>query len=210
MKTLTAALLMVLALASPSAAQDAPYISVRPFLMISEQEFRAVTTFEAIYGQASQTFWGGGVSLTQEDRFYLDLAASQFNKTGQRAFRTVGGQVFRLGIADTVTITPLELTAGYRFHHWSRVIPYVGGGIGLYRYKEAAAFSTPDENVDTHHAGAIFEGGVEVRLHRWIGAGVDAHFTHVPGILGIGGISQDVSENDLGGISVRAKIIVGR
>jgi opacity protein-like surface antigen len=213
MKTLTttmAAALVAIAVASPAAAQSRPYLSVRPFVMISEQEFRAVNTFEAIYGQANEMFWGGGVSLTQEDRYYLDVTASQFKKTGQRAFRTVGGEVFRLGIADRITITPLEFTGGYRFHRWKRALPYVGAGIGLYRYKESSDFATADENVDTRHAGAIVEGGVEFRLHRWIGAGVDAHFTHVPGILGDAGISKDVSEQDLGGISARVRVIVGR
>jgi len=56
----------------------------------------------------------------------------------------------------------------------------------------------------------IFEGGVEIRLHRYIGVAVDLRYNYVPGILGEGGISQLADENDLGGIAARVKLVVGR
>ena len=92
----------------------------------------------------------------------------------------------------------------------SRFIPYVGGGLGLYRYEQTSEFATDDENIDTRHAGVILEGGVEIRLHRWIGLGVDLRYNYVPGILGEGGISQLADENDLGGIAARVKLVIGR
>ena len=184
-------------------------LSFRPFVMGVEQQFAASQTFGAVFGQRNQTLVGGGLNITQDNTFYLELSASRFKKTGQRAFLNAG-QAFRLGIPLRATITPFEMTGGYRFRQWPRVIPYAGGGVGLYKYTETSDFSTDDENVDTRHAGAILEGGVEVRLHRWIGVAVDAHYTYVPGILGSGGISQDAHEKDLGGISARFKVIVGR
>jgi len=51
---------------------------------------------------------------------------------------------------------------------------------------------------------------VELRVHRWVGVGVDAQFTHIARILGQGGISKDAGENDLGGTAARVKIMVGR
>jgi hypothetical protein len=50
---------------------------------------------------------------------------------------------------------------------------------------------------------------VEFRVSRWIGISGDAQYTYVPGILGIGGISQDANEKDLGGIAARVRVIVG-
>jgi opacity protein-like surface antigen len=204
-------LTLTVALAAPAmAGEDPPYLSVRPFAMIGEQDFAAVNTFNAVFGQRNEGFWGGGVSVLQEDRYYVDLTASKFKKSGQRAFRDANGNVFRLGIPVRTSLVPLELTGGYRFHFWSHVIPYAGGGVGLYHYKEDSDFAEPGENVDASHLGAVIEGGAEVRLHRWIGAGVDVHYTHVPGIIGTGGISKDVNENDLGGVSVRLRVLVGR
>jgi hypothetical protein len=96
----------------------------------------------------------------------------------------------------------------------------VGGGIGSYHYTEQSDFADPSENVDTTHQGYIFDGGVEVRLHRWVGVAGDAHYTHVPGILGHGGVSQQFAEDpsnaqrnkekDLGGWAFRVKLVVGR
>jgi hypothetical protein len=43
-----------------------------------------------------------------------------------------------------------------------------------------------------------------------VGIAGDVQYTRVPGILGKGGISKDAGENDLGGISVRLRVTVGR
>ncbi len=203
-----AALLIALLAAAPAAAQG---LSFRPFVMFTEQQFDATQTFEATFGSARQGFWGGGLSITQDDQVYLDLSAARFEKTGTRAF-FVNGSAFSTGIAQTVTITPLEMTGGYRFHPAPRIIPTVGGGIGLYRYKQVSEFSTDEENIDTRHVGLVVEGGVEVRLHRWFGVAADAHYTYVPGILGEepGAFSTDAGEKNLGGIAARVKVIVGR
>jgi outer membrane protein W len=37
--------------------------------------------------------------------------------------------VFKLGIANTVTLKPITVTAGWRFAH-ERATPYVGVGVG--------------------------------------------------------------------------------
>jgi len=201
-----ALVLLALSAASSASAQE---LSFRPFLMFAEQKFVATQTFEATFGQATQSFWGGGLNITSDDRYYLELSASRFDKTGTRAF-LFDGTAFDLHIAQRVTITPLEIAAGYRFHRWDKVLPTLGGGVGVYKYKQASDFSSDAENVDTQHAGLIVEGGVEVRLHRWLGVAGDVHYTYVPGILGDAGFSKDVGEKDLGGLSARVKLIVGK
>lgn len=197
---------VALGVAAPAGAQD---FSFRPFAMFSEQKFAASQTFNAVFGSSTGSFFGGGLNITQDDRFYLELSASRFKKTGQRALVN-NGQTFPLGIPLQATVTPLELTVGYRFATNPRVRPYAGGGIGLYRYQETSGFSTDAENVDAQHAGAIVEGGAEVRLHRWFGVAADVHYTYVPGILGDGGLSKDLNEKSLGGFSFRVKAIVGK
>ena len=203
----TAAVFVVaLAAAIPASAQD---LSFRPFLMFSAQKFSATQTFEATFGQATEQFWGGGINVTSDDQFYLELSASRFDKTGTRAF-FFDGTAYDLHIAQKVTMTPFEITGGYRVKRWNGIRPTFGAGIGVYRYKQVSDFSTGDENVDTRHAGFIVEGGLELRLHRWFGIVGDVHYTHVPGILGDAGFSKDVGEKDLGGVAGRVKVIVGR
>jgi hypothetical protein len=206
---------LVLALASTTvvAAQtdDTPPLSLRPFFMAAGERFAAKNSFEAVFGQSVEPFLGGGLQLVDRGGFFIELTASRFKKTGQRAFRA-NNQNFGLGIPLTATITPLEVAGGYRFKlpGSPRLVPYVGAGAGSYGYKETSKFSDASEDVDTRHAGYLAVGGVEFRLHRWVGVSVDAQYTRVLGILGTGGISQDAGEKDLGGIAARVKVIVGR
>ena len=179
--------------------------------MGTEQAFAAVQTFKAIFGQNYEPFFGGGVQVVFHGTYFVEIDASRFQKTGQRAFRN-NGQNFSLGIPLTATITPLEITGGYRFRlrYMPKVRPFVAAGIGSYMYKETSTFSDAGENVDTRHQGVLATGGVEFRLHKWVGLSGDVTYTHVTGILGTGGISKDVGESDLGGVAGRIKLIIGR
>ena len=216
MKTMT--LLLTLALSAPLAAAtsvspyadaDTPAISFRPFLLAAGQEFAAKTTFGATFGRAFQPFWGGGVEVVLRDGIWVDLTVSMFSKNGQRAFVN-NGRVFSLGIPLTATVTPIEVSGGYRFRISKRLIPYFGAGVGSYAYTEHSSFADPDENVDTRHAGYLVVGGAELRVHRWIGVAADAQYTYVGGILGSGGLSQLAGEKSLGGLSARLRLVVGR
>ena len=217
---LTLALVLTLATASPLAAQTrrpqarrpavpAPAVSFRPFFLVSAEQPAANKTFEAVFGQSLQQFWGGGVQVALRSGFYVEVEASRFKKTGQRAF-VFNGQAFRLGIPLSATIMPLELSAGYRFKVSPRLLPYAGGGIARYSYTETSDFSDTGEDVDATHTGYLVLGGVEVRAHRWVGVSVDVQYTQVTGILGGAGVSKEFGESNLGGTAVRLKVLVGR
>jgi opacity protein-like surface antigen len=204
----TFCLLFALALAAPTAAQDEP-LTIRAFVLGTAEAFSASDTFDALFGRTWQPFFGGGVQIVQGDAF-LELTASRLKQTGQRAFINAG-QKFRLGIPLTATLTPLEATAGYRHRVSPKLLPYGSAGVGYYHYTEASDFDQPGEGVDAHHIGFIVNGGVEYRVHRWVGLAGDVQYTHVPGILGGSGtVSGQANENDLGGLAVRLKVIVGR
>jgi outer membrane protein W len=207
----TVLLLIGLAIAAPAVAQDVPPLSIRPFVMATDQSFAAVDTLDAAFGKTSFPFFGGGVQVLANDRFFAEVGASRFRQNGERAFRS-GGQVFKLGIPLTATITPFEITGGYRFRlrQLPRVRPYVAAGLGSYGYTETSAFAEAGEDVDTRHSGFVLNGGAEFRLGRWVGLAADVQYSHVPGILGTAGVSQQAGETDLGGVAVRFKLVVGR
>jgi opacity protein-like surface antigen len=195
----------------PAPPEEEPAVSLKPFFVATGQHFTATQTFDAVFGQTFQPFFGGGLEVAFRDGLYVDLTATRFKKTGTRAF-LFNGQAFSLGIPLTVTETPLEFTLGYRFklRRHPAVVPYLGGGVGWYRYSEASDFAAAGEDVDTSHVGYLAAGGVEFRVSRWIGVSGDVQYTHVPGILGSDGISQDAKESDLGGIAARVRVLVGR
>jgi hypothetical protein len=204
-------LVLGLAIAAPAAAQAPPELSIRPFVMATEQSFAAVDTFDAAFGKSYFPFFGGGVQVVFHDAFVVELGASHFEQTGQRAYLS-GGKAFQLGIPLTASITPFEITGGYRFklRQLPRVRPYAAAGFGSYSYKETSSFSDPGEDLDTRHAGFVVNGGAEFRLHRWVGLDVDVQYSHVPGILGTAGVSQQAGESNLGGVAARFKLVVGR
>jgi opacity protein-like surface antigen len=217
---ITICLILGLALAGQVAAQsapdDPPALSIRPFGLGTVQSFTAVDTFSAVFGRSYDPFLGGGVQVVVRDQFFVEVTASRFERTGQRAFIS-GGQKFQLGIPLKATITPFEITGGYRYRLSPRILPYAAAGVGIYLYKEESDFADPTlapparaVDLDTRHVGFVVNGGAEFRAHRWVGVGVDVQYTQVPGILGAGGVSQQAGEDDLGGIAARLKLIIGR
>jgi hypothetical protein len=192
-------------------SSDEPVMSLRVFVMGAKQQFSATTTFDAVFGAPAQPFWGGGGEVVFRKGLFVDVSASQFKKTGQRAF-VFSGETFRLGIPLTATITPVELSGGYRIRlrNHETLIPYVSGGVGWYHYQETSSFSDSSENTDARHNGYLANAGIEFRVHRLVGLAGDVQYTHIPGILGNGGISKDAKETDLGGVAARFKLVIGR
>lgn len=186
---------------------DAPGLSLRPFVVGAMERFTAHETFAAIFGRPIQPTWGGGVQLAFRSGFYIDVTASRFQKTGERAFFHEG-EGFGLGVPLTVKVTPLEVTVGARTRATRAVFPYVGAGIGTYRYQETSAFD--GEPFDARHIGYLAVGGVEIRVGRWFALSGDVQYNRVPGIIGNGGISQETGEDDLGGVAGRFRVIIGR
>ena len=205
-------LLLAPAAAPPAAAQARrlPPPSLRPFFLVTLQNFAARETFKAVLGQQAQPFLGAGLDVALRNGFFVDASASRFRKTGQRVFRFNGTNV-RLGIPLTVTEIPFEATVGYRRRKpRSSVIPYVGGGIGSYAYRETSQGDDSSDAVEDRHLGLLAVGGVEFRMGRLVGLSGDLQYTHVGGILGTGGFSKAANETDLGGVAVRFRLIVGR
>ena len=194
-----------------AATPTEPAVRLRPFVLATEQRFTAGTTFNATLGSRNAPFFGGGVEVVLRRGVFVDATVSHLGKTGQRSFVN-NGEIFQLGIPLKVTMTPVEVTGGYRFTipGQARVVPYAGAGVGWYSYRETSDFAASGENVDMTHAGFLLVGGAEVRLQKWIRAAADAQYTAVPGILGQGGLSKDLGEKNLGGLAARIRVILGR
>lgn len=201
-----AAALLVIALATAAPASAQSTVSVRTFALGSFQRMTANDTFDAVLASPVQPFWGAGGEVVVGNRLYVDVALSRLSRTGARAF-VFDGQTFPLGVPVTARVTPVELVGGVRFRKGAAVVPYAGGGVGWYGYTEQSPASDPTENVDVSHAGYLVHGGAEFAVQRWLALAADVQYTHVPGILGAGGISAQLDEHDLGGIALRARVV---
>jgi opacity protein-like surface antigen len=185
-------------------------LSVRGFGDFGAVTFSSADTFEAVLGTPSGPVFGGGGEVVFSGRLFAAIRASRFQKTGQRVF-VLDGETFGLGVDDTVRITPIEATGGYRFPS-GRFVPYIGAGVGWHRLQETSEFADDDENVDETHIGYHVLGGAEVRLARWFGVAGELQWTTVPDAIGQdpNSASAAFGESDLGGVAFRVKFVVGR
>ena len=189
-------------------AATRPRVGFRGYGDVAYQWFTASDSFKAIFDTNAGVFYGGGGQVTFGN-FYVDVNVQRFEKTGERAF-VFEGDVFRLGIPDRITMTPLVVTAGYRFVTRERVVPYVGGGVGSLRFEETADFGDPDDDVSERFTSYHAVAGAEYAIRKWLFVAGEVRYAAVPDALGAPGISADFDESDLGGVAIAVKVMVGR
>ena len=173
--------------------------------------FSAHDSFKAIFGSPTGPVIGGGVEVGVRPHVFVLIAASRFARTGRRLF-AFQNQIFDLHEPAVVRITPLEVSAGYRGTTAPTWIPYVGGGVGWYRYTETSPRATDEESSHETFTGYHLIGGIERPMGRWMALSGEGQFTSVPGALGqsAAGVGSVYDEHDLGGFTVRVKVVVGR
>lgn len=208
--TLAFAAICCLLASTPAHAQTRP-VTFRGFGDVGASTFTAEQSFKAILGSRSGIVLGGGVEAVLPQRVFVAVRASHFRKTGERV-SIVNGEQFGLGIPATITLTPVEVTGGFRFDVASRLVPYAGAGVGWHRFRESSQFAEDTENVDRRNTGFHVVGGAEVRLTRWIGAAGEVQWATVPDAIGDdrNSVSHEFNESDLGGVTLRLKVVVGR
>jgi opacity protein-like surface antigen len=196
--------------APANAQQDDRAVGVRGFATFGNISFQASDSFDAIFETPSGPIFGGGGHVLLPWGIYVEVAASRFTREGERAFIGPNREVFRLGIPLEVTITPLEVTGGWRFRRWERFVPYGGAGYSSYRYRESSEFGDAEEDVDERFGGFHVVGGGEYLPFRWMAIGAELAWSSIPDALGQGGVSAALDEDNLGGTTFRVKISVGR
>ena len=214
---LAGAVAFLLTSAVPCRAQSR--IAMRGFADAGLTIFTASQSFKAILGSPAGAVFGGGVEVGLTRNVFLSVGASRFSRTGHRVF-VFQDQVFKLNEADTITVTPFQLSVAYRFLaprtagviRPSRFTPYAGGGVGWYRFSETSPHSTDAEDEKTTNAGYHVLAGVETPIRRWMAAAVDARWSIVPNAFGdsASSVASLYDEHNLGGFTLSVRIIVGQ
>jgi opacity protein-like surface antigen len=192
------------AAASPAAAQT-DRIGVFGVGQFGYMRFAAEKSFDAVLGTTGGVFGGGGAEF-RVGNVFLNASIDRFRKIGQRVV-VVDGELFKLGIEDTVTVIPVAVSAGWRFTN-ERATPYVGGGVGRMLYREDSKFVDPDQNVRTQYSSYHIVAGVEFR-NEWVATAFEVQYTRAPRTIGVGGASAAFQETDLGGLTGRIRILFG-
>lgn len=187
-------------------------VDIGGYAMFGNVTFAATESFDAILGESSGPIFGGGARVGLPwGGLFVDVGAWRFHGEGERAF-VFGNEVIPLGIPVDVKVTPIEISAGwrFRFRRAPKFVPYVAGGLTSLKYQETAEFNTPAEDVDENFSGYLLLGGAEYKITRWLGVAGEASWSTVPDSIGEGGVSKAFNETDLGGTTLRLKITIGR
>lgn len=193
--------------AGPAAAKKPSRFTVRGFGIAEYERFQAWRSFDAIFGNSMGVLAGGGVELSIGTQMFVQGRAEYSRRNGERAF-VFEGEVFRLGLRETVTLIPVDVTVGYRFATRTPWTPYVGGGIGLLRYAEDGQYGA--ESVRDNHLSYHAAGGLEFPVAKWLAVAGEVQYRTVPKVLGPDGIGAEFGESNLGGVSACVKVLFGR
>jgi hypothetical protein len=211
-------------LAAPAYAQvkpkaPEPPVGIRAYAIPFEwQQMTASETFDAITGSSSLTGFGGGIDVLRiAKNLFARVAVTSAKADGQRV-AIVDDEImaFDPPIPLEVSLIPIEVGGGWRFAPrvrpgakptFSKVTPYVGGGLLFVRYRETSEFDEPGEDAPVTFTGGTFFGGVDFSIGGGFIVGGEAQYRLVPNALGEGGASAHFGETDLGGFAVR--LVVG-
>lgn len=195
--------------AAPAPTPARPPLTVRFFADAGVEIFDAFDSFHAIFDRNSAASLGGGLRVVLPWGLLADVRASRLRMTGERTF-LFEGQSYRLGVADTLTVIPIQASLAVRAGRpGSRAVPYVGGGVGWYRAREQAAFSEPGETARRTTPGVHVMGGADVRVWKRFGLGGEVEWSQVSGGLAGTGVATSLEDTNLGGVSVRMRVLVG-
>jgi hypothetical protein len=193
----------------PTAAKPAPgRLMIRGFGQAGGTLFSAKDSFETILGTAAGSMFGGGGQVVFPNGAFVQGSVERFTKTGSRVLVS-GTQVFTLQIPDVVTVTPIQLTLGYRDHSYRAASPYLGIGLGWQAFREESPSLADAQRVSSGHIGYHILGGAERSISSWLSVAGEIQWTSVPKALGDTGVSAVFKEDDLGGVSFRFKLILG-
>jgi len=197
----------------PAAARPQPRsVQFGGYAMFGRINFTAVESFDAIVGSSSGPIFGGGARIGLPlGGLFVDVGAWRYRGEGERVF-VANDEIFTLGIPVEITVTPVEISAGwrFRFRRAPKFMPYAAGGFTLLKYRETSEFSTASEDADDSFNGYHVVGGAEYKITRWFGLAGEASWSTVPDAIGESGVSAAFNETDLGGTTVRVRVTIGR
>jgi opacity protein-like surface antigen len=201
--------------AAAPAASAAPRIGIQGFGLTGLDWPIAKESFEATALDKRPAEFGGGARVTNLWRaLFVQVQATRWSSTGERVFVDSSGTSFPLGIPLEVKATHVDVTGGWRFFPRNNTnarapVPYLGGGVGVAKYREESPFAEPGDDLDTSATSYHALAGVDVPLRSWLAIAADIRYRYVPDLLGDDGASSAFDEEDFGGVQLALGLRIG-
>jgi hypothetical protein len=191
---------------APQARREPEPFLLRGFGELGYLQLAATESFNAIFEKDATWLAGAGVDGVWPSGLFASAEVEWFTMKGERAF-VLNDEVFRLGIEDVVTVVPISMTLGYQFGRSPVARPYAGGGFGVFIYQEHADFAQGDDDFSENFGSFHVLGGVDLVRRRRISTAVEGRYTWVRDSIGEGGVSEGFGETDLGGFTLKIKVL---
>ncbi len=179
---------------------------IRGFGELGYFQLAAKESFNAIFDKDCDLVAGGGADAIWPSGLFASAEVEWFRMKGERAF-VLDDQVFRLGIEDVVTVVPISMTLGYHFGRSPVARPFAGAGFGVFLFREHADFAQGGEDLSENFGSLHVLGGVDLVRRRRISTAVEGRYTWVRDSIGEGGVSAGFDETDLGGFTIKVKVL---
>ncbi len=203
MKRLLGTALLLAACAKPGAAGELA-VEAR----VGYFDMNAQHTAKALFGSSSGVTFGGAVRYTVWKGAFVSVGMRTFSKDGERVYLSApGGTIQKLGFPVSLRMTPILLSAGYRYVHWKWATPYASLGASITSYSEKSDVAGQSFDDDFSKTGFIGAAGVEVG-HGLLRGGVEAGYSTVGSAVGLAGVSKVYGEDDIGGFHVVGKLVL--
>jgi opacity protein-like surface antigen len=171
-------------------------------------DMNAQHTAKALFGSADGVTFGGALRYTIWKGVFVSAGMRTFSKDGERVYLTApGGAVQKLGFPVSVKLTPILLSAGYRYVHWKWLVPYASVGAAITSYSEKSSVAGESFDEDLSKTGFVAAAGAETG-HGFLRGGVEVGYSTVSSAVGLAGVSKVYGEDDIGGFHAVAKLIV--
>lgn len=195
-------------------ASRPPLFRIDAHMQFGRLSQTATDSFTAILGSSSGQVFGAGAEVAFRNGLFARADVSYFRDEGERV-EMIDGEVVPLGIPLTLSLTPIEFSGGYRFAaiRFGRrgqlaLVPFVGGGFGVLRFREQTDDEHPDEELSEGFTSYHMLSGLDVPLGKRVAIGVELTRRWVRDGLGSGGISAAFGETDLGGTTMWTRVRV--
>jgi hypothetical protein len=193
----------------PTSAGRRGDFMLRGFGQFGGALFTARDSFEAILESPFGTTFGFGGQVVFRNGLFVQGDIDRFRKSGSLLVVS-DNQLFRVAIPNTVTLTPIQGTVGYREERSNKVIGYAGGGVGWHVIEEQSSSLAAAASARKGHLGFHISGGAEYRIAPFVWLAGELQWATVPDGLGTPGIGAVFEETELGATTFRFKVIVGR
>jgi hypothetical protein len=192
-----------------AAAEGGGEFMIRGFGQFGTSLFTAQDSFEAVLDSKWGVAYGAGAQLVFPNGLFVQAGFDRFEETGTRVIVS-DTQVFRTAIPNTVTVTPILATVGFREVESRRVVSYVGAGVGWHVLEEQSPVLATAGDYKEGHIGYHVSGGAEFRLLPFAWLAGEVQWASVPDGLGEVGLGAVFDETNLGATTFRVKVLIGR